>query len=114
VTDRWYPTKEKTRRKRAAPVQQAPEAWTLVTVGDDLAVTNTTVRHLLNGVRYPSIMLMRRIEREYGWPILEQIHCIPDLGYDNRYADEFRRWLDMHHAGVQRPGTKRKPIERRA
>jgi Helix-turn-helix len=67
--------------------------WTLVSVGRQLGVTNTTVRHLLNGVRYPSLAVMRRIERAFGWSIVEQIQHIPDLGYDNRYADEFRYWL---------------------
>jgi hypothetical protein len=67
--------------------------WTLVSVGRELGITNTAVRHILNGIRYPSIMVMRRVERVYKWPLLEQIACLPDLGYDNRYAEEFRYWL---------------------
>lgn len=71
----------------------AKPGWSFVTVGKELGVTNTTIRFLLKGTRYPSIMIMRRIERVYKWPILEQISCIPDIGYDKRYAEEFRYWL---------------------
>lgn len=71
--------------------------WTTITVGRQLGVSDTMVRHYLRGLRNPSLITMRRIEQLYGWPLMEQISCLPDIGYDKRYGTEFTWWLNHHH-----------------
>lgn len=71
--------------------------WSTITVGRQLGVSDTMVRHYLRGKRNPSLITMRRIEQHYGWPLMEQIRCLPDVGYDRRYGEEFTWWLNHHH-----------------
>jgi transcriptional regulator with XRE-family HTH domain len=67
-------------------------AWSNKTVADRLGVDFTVVARYLRGTRYPSLKIMRRIEREFGWPLEEQISLIPDFDHNTAYGDRLR-WI---------------------
>jgi ribosome-binding protein aMBF1 (putative translation factor) len=67
-------------------------AWSNRSVGARIGVDHTVVARYLHGKRYPSLKVMRQIEREYGWPLEEQIRLIPDFGKDPAYGDRLR-WI---------------------
>lgn len=71
----------------------AESGWTYEEVAKALQISRTMVGHYVMGTKYPSLPVMRRVERVYGWPLMEQIGCIPDIGRDNRYAEQLRYWL---------------------
>jgi len=68
--------------------------WNQSSVARLLGTTSATVNRWLKGKRYPSIQLMRRIERQLKWSLLDQLNYIPDMGYDTRYAARFEEILD--------------------
>jgi transcriptional regulator with XRE-family HTH domain len=68
--------------------------WNQSSIARLLETTPTTVNRWLRSKRYPSIQLMRRIERRLKWSLLDQLNYIPDSGYDPRYAARFEEILD--------------------
>jgi transcriptional regulator with XRE-family HTH domain len=71
--------------------------WTALTVAGDLGISAVQVHRILNGIRYPSLRIMRVVARVYKWPLMEQIALIPDEGCNEEYGLEFRRRLGPQH-----------------
>lgn len=72
----------------------APDAATHPEVGKRIGLTYSAVSRIRSGDRYPSLAVMRAIEREYAWPVAEQQALIPTDGRDMKYADEFASVLN--------------------
>lgn len=79
--------------------------WNQSSVARLLGTTPTTVNRWLRSKRYPSIQMMRRIERRLGWSILDQLNHIPDVGYDRWYAARFEEILDARFGDGNGKGT---------
>lgn len=72
---------------------ETAEAATNPEVGKRIGLTYSAVSRIRNGERYPSLAVMRAIEREYAWTVADQQKLIPTEGRDLAYSTEFARVL---------------------
>lgn len=63
-------------------------------VGRDLGVTHSAISRIRSGKRHPSVTLMRRIEKTYGWKGDAQLRVFGS----QTYAAEFEQCLTRHYA----------------
>lgn len=67
---------------------------TNASVAARINMTNAGVSRLRRGNRHPSVSVMRAIQKEYGWSMIEQYAAMQH----KRYAVEFERVLKEDHA----------------
>lgn len=67
----------------------AAKTPTNASVAKRIGLTNAGVSRIRRGNRVPSNVRVRIIEREYGWPIVDQYAAIQN----KTYAEEFERVL---------------------
>lgn len=81
-------------RSKKNLIKRASPGWSHHFIADNLGTKTANVTRWLNGDRYPDVRQIRRIEEIWGWPATKQIVLISPKGYDNRYGDALRAWLD--------------------
>lgn len=72
-------------------------SWSVAQVSEKLNVGRNTIAKYLAGTQYPSLVIARRIQSEYGWHVHDQIDLHPDMGYDPAYGVEFRNKLNEYY-----------------
>lgn len=83
----------------------SPAGATNPEVGKRIGLSYSAVSRIRSGDRYPSLAVMRKIDKAYGWPLAEQLELIPEGGTrDMRYAHEFERRIN--DANTIKPNTK--------
>lgn len=80
---------------------RTPKPWTYETVSAKIGVSRSMVARYFLGEKYPSLGVLRTVERVYGWPLIEQIDCIPNQGHDMRYSEQFRWWVEQSVQGEE-------------
>jgi transcriptional regulator with XRE-family HTH domain len=60
--------------------------WRTEDVAAQLGTTKASIGRYLTGERYPTLKVMRKIEREFGWKVINQIDLMPDEGHDQLYG----------------------------
>lgn len=59
-----------------------------------VGVARPTVSRWKNGLAYPDIRTIKKIEKVFGWPAPEQIELIPMVGYDLAWSMVFNQVLN--------------------
>jgi transcriptional regulator with XRE-family HTH domain len=71
----------------------AAQGWSNYQLARILSVRAPTVGRWRNGLLYPSVSSMKKIEAIFGWPAAEQIDLIPLTGNDIRWSMVFNEVL---------------------
>lgn len=90
------PQREIKRRgpRHVSPLRTPDGAWTTSMVAVVLGTNKETLGRWLNGLRYPEVRMMKRIEHLFNWDCAEQVKLIPMLGYDLRYSMVLRQVME--------------------
>ncbi len=60
--------------------------WNQHQLGRLLGTRGENFGRWINGVSYPSLQMLQKIDTVFGWPIHEQVKIIPFEGRDARYG----------------------------
>lgn len=71
----------------------AAQGWTNYQLAKILGVRAPTVSRLRNGLLYPNVSQMKKIEMIFGWSAAEQIDLMPLTGQDLRWSMVFNEIL---------------------
>lgn len=72
------------------------QKWTVGATARGLGTSDMTVYRYLNGISYPQVKMMRKIEVAFGWLARDQIELIPAEGHDLLYGMMLTNILDEH------------------
>jgi hypothetical protein len=77
-------------------------AWSHYQLGLILGIQGSVISRWRNGLQYPNVSQMKKIEAVFGWPASEQIDLLPlmssekDPRWSLVFNDILREWMDAN------------------